>query len=335
MIIGYMRNFKNPTFMVNVLSLTAKAKGIDLLYFRAEDINMEKNKINGLLFEDNEWKNYETDIPKIIDTNTLCLKHKKAIQYLKEHAYLTENGERTFKRRSYMEKLSNKESFNSLIIPTKEYTSFSALKAYLSLYNEIVLKPSASKKGAGIYRVSKNDAGKYIIGYEKQQQVVSIDELQEFCERNIKDKKYLVQQFIKSQTVHGDPFNCRTHLEKNEQGKWEVAKKHVRIGIGQQVVSNLKKDSAINDGDVFVKAHFTENGKEICKRLDKMATEIANEIEKIRRTNIATISFDFGIDRDENIFLFDINGSPDTSRLIAQASVYRSNYYKYLTENIL
>lgn len=61
--IGMLTNFNKPTELAKMTSLVAKAYGMELIYMRPKDINIEEKKVYGKVLVNNKWVDKTTDIP--------------------------------------------------------------------------------------------------------------------------------------------------------------------------------------------------------------------------------------------------------------------------------
>ncbi|WP_077601528.1 YheC/YheD family protein [Oceanobacillus sojae] len=333
MIIGYMRNFNRPNILAKLTSLVAKAKGMEILYFRADDVNMNTKTINGFIFTGSEWHRMETKIPKLIDVSQFCLVYPKVVRFLEKHSYLTVSFKNRISKEVLQYKLLEDGDFKRYVIPSASCSSFFKMKEFLSLYKDVVIKPTRSQRGVGVYRVSINDKGSITIGHNKTEQEISFEELENFYNNKLTEKKHVIQKYITSRTPQGDPFDCRIHMEKNGKGEWVVAKKYIRIGIGQQVISNVNQGGGVAEARVFLKANYPDSAKKMLKELNQLGLKLATKMEQLREVEIPTVGFDIGIDRDGSFYVFEANGAPDTSRLRGEVAMYRTDYYKYLIKN--
>src|SRR5699024_11740718 len=112
----------------------------------------------------------------------------------------------------------------------------------------------------------------------------------------LKKTKYLMQRYIVSRKNLGDPFDCRVHLEKGANNEWKIANMFIRIGIEQSVVSNVSQGGGISRVNSFLEVNYTGKAKQIEKQLHQVSTKIAVEIERITKTQLATMGLDVGID---------------------------------------
>jgi len=336
MIIGFMRNFRNPSYMSKLTAMLCKSQGIDLIYIRPFDVNIEKNKVKGKMFIDNTWINVETDIPPFIDISPYCFKEKnrKTIKYLRNKAFLSDNGNNRISKEKLQEKLQEDNEFAHLVIPTlKVGNDFTRVEDFLNKYSTIVMKPMSGERGKGIYVLKREEKNTYILGHQKEEKKLSYQGLTSFFEESIKHKRYILQKYITSRTIQADPFDCRVHVEKNGEGKWVSARNFIRIGIGQKVVSNVNQGGGLSDPEPFLKANFGSNWKEINDNLNKLAVTLPYKIEELRGTHIMSLGMDIGINSDGKLYLFEANSAPTTAPLKAEAAMLRVEYYKYILQN--
>ena len=153
-----------------------------------------------------------------------------------------------------------------------------------------------------------------------------------FFKESIENKRYIIQKYISSRTLQGDPFDCRVHVEKNGAGKWVSARNFIRIGIGQKVISNVNQGGGISDPEPFLKSNFGEKWEEIINKLNELALSLPNKIEELRKTKLMSMGMDVAIDKNGDLYLFEVNGAPTTTPLRSEAAMLRTEYYKYIMQ---
>src|SRR5699024_10450738 len=223
------------------------------------------------------------------------------------------------------------ERFSHLVIPTKRLESVDDVKEGIKKFKKVVLKPISGERGKGIYIISKNGR-KYIVGFNKEEQVISKRKLTNLFKDKL-SKEYIMQKYITSLSLSGDPFDCRIHFEKNGKGEWEIAKMYIRIGIGQKVISNMNQGGGMADPKNYLKANFPDNWKDIYQNLLELGKVFPYKFEELRKTDIMSLGIDVGIDKTGKIYIFEANGAPTTTMLKAEAINLRTQYYKYLLES--
>lgn len=329
-----MTNYIKPTDLAKLTAMICKYHGIDLIYLRPKDVNVDNGRVTGKMFIDNKWLTVETDLPKFIDISPYCFKarNRKIMKFLRENTLLSDDRVNRLSKVDLQERLKEDEKFRHLVIPTGDADNFNEVQDYLDKYQTIVLKPVAGEKGKGVFIVKK-EKKEYSIGYQKKEKKLNEKRFIEFYEANIKNKKYMLQKYVQSRSLQGDPFDCRIHVEKNGNGEWVSARNYIRIGIGQKVVSNISQGGGVSDPEPFLKANFGDKWEEINEKLNKLAVTLPYKIEELRDTTLMTMGMDIGIDVDGDLYLFEINGAPLTAPLRDRVAMLRSEYYKYVLQN--
>ncbi|WP_080872498.1 YheC/YheD family protein [Oceanobacillus timonensis] len=335
--IGMMANFNKPTELAKMTALISKSYGIELIYMRPKDINIEEQKVYGKVLVNNEWIEKKTDIPPFIDVVPYCFKkeNKKIMDFLRNKTFLSDNRRNVVTKEMLQNTLNNDNYFSHLMIPTHKMKTFKEMYRYLDEYNKIVLKPGKGLRGKGIYIIEKKDKNLFLIGFQKNKWDVDLNNLEAFYDEALKGKNYIVQKYVTSRTPQGDPFDCRVHVEKDGTGKWAIAKIYVRIGIGQSVISNVNQGGGISDPQEFLKANFSDQWKKLYQNLLKLGKEIPAKMEQLRGTHIMSLGLDIGIDKNGKLYLFEVNDGPSTKALISEVAFLRSNYYLYILETQL
>ena len=326
-----MANFNKPTKIAKYISLISQVYGIEVIYMRPSDIDIENETVTGKVFDNNEWVEKQTDIPPFIDIAPYCFKkeNKAITDYLKRNTFLSDNQYGLLSKRALQEQLLKDPEFSHLVIPTHKVNSFEDMQYHLEKYSKVVLKPLGGLQGKGIYVLEKIENG-YLLGHKFRGDQLNEDELEEFFKHSIAKKGYILQQYVSSRTNGGDPFDCRIHVEKNQDGEWESARNYIRIGIGQKVISNVNQGGGISNPIPFLKANFGDQWKTINRKLNQLAVTLPYKVEALRGTNIMTLGMDIGIGRDGQFYLFEVNNGPSTSAVIAEVAYLRSNYYRYI-----
>ncbi|SDK83930.1 YheC/YheD family protein [Lacicoccus qingdaonensis] len=336
MLVGVMSTYIRPPKLIRITALISKAYGIDIIFVRPPDVNIEKETLTGKMLINNKWVTQEREIPDFIDITPYCFKkkYKPVTDYLKEKTFLSDNRDNILTKEALHEYLREDPKYAHLVLPTHNVSTYDDILNYLDQYSKVVLKPSDGIQGKRIYIVEKTE-DKYKVGHNTLEKNMSEDEFFNLFIEKIENQRYLVQKYIVSRTLQGDPFDCRIHVEKNGSGKWQSAKNYIRIGIGQKVISNVNQGGGIADPIPFLKANYGGKWKEIDEKLKKLAVTLPYKIEELRGTHIMSLGIDIGIGRDGELYLFEVNDGPAFKSLIGEIAYLRSNYYKYIQRNII
>lgn len=329
---GYLRKIDKPSKIAKIIAITCKQQGIELVYFTPKDVNLKTHMVNGKIFLNNQWVKIEVPIPKCIDVNPyLYFSNKKVMGYLNRNSILSPNQFGIISKDKLQRKLLESGKVNYLAIPTSKISNFNDLLDYVIRFKKVVVKPKNGLQGKNVYvlKVKDND---FLLGLQKSEEKVTQEQLQIFYEESLHNKGYLIQKYISSTNIHGDPYDCRIHLEKDGQGEWKVLRNYIRIGIGQKVVSNINQGGGIGDLKPFLQSNFPSDWKKVRSRIRKIGKVLPYEIEKVLDNKFSTMGIDVGIDKGGNPYVFEINSYPIVSPVLADVAMTRAEYYKYVLE---
>ncbi len=336
MLVGYMRRAENPPFIAKITAVMCHYYGFELIYMRPKDIDMANNTVRGRMYINNKWVEVTKDLPALIDISAYCFmkETRELMEYLRKNVRLTFDKKNALNKAKLQRELAKDGEFSHLVIPTAKAKTFEDVEAFLEKYSTIVMKPVYGQQGKGIYKLKQN-GDEYLLGYQKEEQRLTRDELEKHFQTNISGKNYILQKYITSRSKAGDPFDCRIHVQKNRNGKWQVAKKYIRIGIGQKVMSNVNQGGGISDTKPFLKANFDDKWKEIEDNLTELGETLPYKIEQLKKTPTMSIGFDVAIDKSGDLYLFESNGAPNTTPLVAHSALLNVEYYTFIRDNEL
>src|SRR5699024_12441373 len=120
MIVGFMRNFRKPSYLAKLVAVVSKYQGIELIYLRPSDVNVKKGTVNGRMFIDNSWVSVEVPLTKFIDISPYCFrqKNRKIIEYLRKSTILSDNRIVRMNNEELQYELNKANQFLHLVIPT-------------------------------------------------------------------------------------------------------------------------------------------------------------------------------------------------------------------------
>ncbi|ANS73730.1 hypothetical protein AWM70_03375 [Paenibacillus yonginensis] len=203
----------------------------------------------------------------------------------------------------------------SIINPTGDQ-----IKDMLERHSIVYYKPSGGSLGNGIYRISYVPQSGYFVRYRKKsgnalQKFGSFGALMRTLQRRHGHglRSYVVQQGIRLIEVDGCPIDFRFHMHKNGRNQWAV------VGIGAKkagkgsVTTHIKNGGSLLTPQQALTRAFGAKGEEVLRRAKQVAVTLAESIERHHEHLIGELGFDLGIDKDENIWMFEANAKPGRS----------------------
>lgn len=194
------------------------------------------------------------------------------------------------------------------------------IKDMLDRHSFVYYKPSAGSLGKGIYRLSYVPKRGYYARYRSTkgnvlQRFGSFGSLMRTLQarhgRSL--RSYVVQQGIRLIEIDNCPLDFRFHMHKNGKNQWVV------VGIGAKkagkgsVTTHLKNGGSLLTPQQALSRAFGARGEEVLNNAKKTAITIAEAIETRDQHLIGEIGFDFGIDKEEKIWMFEANAKPGRS----------------------
>ncbi|WP_223068444.1 YheC/YheD family protein [Paenibacillus caui] len=209
----------------------------------------------------------------------------------------------------------NKYVPESIMSPSPEQ-----IKGMLDRYSIVYYKPTGGSLGNGIYRISHVPQTGYFVRYRKKtgnvlQRFGSFSSLMRTLQRQHGRglHRYVVQQGIRLIEIEGCPIDFRFHMHKNGKNQWAV------VGIGAKkagrgsVTTHIKNGGSLLTPQQALNRAFGANGEEVLRRAKQVAISLAEAIEHHHEHLIGELGFDLGIDKDENIWMFEANAKPGRS----------------------
>ncbi len=330
---------RNSYPLVYAFACFAKVKGVNFFYFTPEDINYEAKTIIGKTLEDNNWVEREFQYPDYIYDRLRAKGRAKAHKQLyTEFENIPFNnytrGGSSNKSVVY-KKILNGGRFKENIIPYEKINNEDTVITYLHKYNQIICKSETGRAGMTVYFIESVNSN-YKVTLLKETKILNYFELMDLIkEKMLEDgADYIVQPFIKSTTLDGNPFDLRAHMMKDGTGKWSIVKIYPRIGSISAKVSNLHLGGSTCELKNFLAKHiFVDNIPEFRKKLQKFSIDFANYFEGLLDDSLSEMGLDIAVDENLNIWLFEVNTNDvDKMNLKYEAADFAISYGKYVVE---
>ncbi len=288
-------------FSKNLQNLSNK-RNIHMICFTLENVNLEKDLVEGLLIEKTSMRYQSVTMPKFIlniGTYSKFSKKTKINQLMKMQGYLLINPINNLNQAVLFDILSSLPAIKNCILPFSTL-SFLIISEYLSNSNRIFLLPEIRGLNPSAIQIEKKSLksnSKYSIKTREKHQYCNKDKLYFHVQKLIRNKRYLVVQGKDLLFWNGVPLEARVYIQKGIAGKWSITKM-----IGKNEI--FLKDSLVYD---TVDELETLLVKIIPEKVDCIIKNLAN-----LSLNICTF-LDYYIPNFGNFmldFIFDEEGSP-------------------------
>lgn len=194
------------------------------------------------------------------------------------------------------------------------------IKEMLDRHQFVYFKPSSGSLGIGIYRLTYLPKKGYFARYTTngknvllrfKQYASLIRMLQAKHGRSLRN--YVVQQGVRLIEIDGCPIDFRFHMHKNGDDQWVV------VGVGAKkagrgsVTTHVKNGGQLMTPRQALEQTFGNRAEEVLEHAKDIAIELAEAIERNHPHLLGELGFDIGIDREEQVWMFEANAKPGRS----------------------
>jgi glutathione synthase/RimK-type ligase-like ATP-grasp enzyme len=305
------------------LSILGREKGIFVFVFSPRQLDVHSQKVIGYSYDPvlRKWKKSSFPLPDLIYDR--CFydgpAHFKSYQpYIKQLKMMQVPfmGYGLKGKWEVHEIIENIETLRSYVPKSVVVTKLSAILAELEQY-PIILKPIAGSQGKSIYKLEFSGQGTLISGRDHNnrmfQERIPTQHLPEWLKRKIAPKRYLMQPYLNLTTNDGRAFDIRSLVQKGRDSAWSLTGMAARCGKKDSLTSNLHGGGDVYPALAFLCKQFgDEQGRTIHDQLQKLSIQICSALEE-KHGRLVEVGVDFGVDRDQNIWLLEANSKPGRS----------------------
>ena len=229
--------------------------------------------------------------------------------------------------------LKDEDAVSSYIPDSTIYKSWNDIEHMLKSHKSIYVKPIWGMKGIGVVKVSAVDNA-IIFNYREngENKEKAVKDLKKASENLFIPNRYIIQQSIELINNKDRIVDLRCVLQKDETQNWICNAIIARLGAHGSVVSNIsnggeaktaadffKEDMLLPEKDAFILRERVINYcMEICRLLDKYGL------------NLGVLGLDIGIDKEERLWLIEINSRSPNPAIVLRANDVLS-YYNILS----
>ncbi|MBP3039635.1 YheC/YheD family protein [Bacillaceae bacterium Marseille-Q3522] len=311
---------ERSSFFAKILAVN-KSVGAIAYIFGMQHIDWESGVIKGYFYEKSQWKTFEVPFPNVIYDRLPNRQSEKLIQLKKIKERLEKDylipwfNPGFFNKLDIFEKLQQDDIVSSYLPETHPFTSFSIMERMLADYGHVYVKPKNGSLGFAVHQIIY-DRKKSIYycrfrdlsGKNKLRKFFSLEALMTHVFANRKLSSMIVQQGIHLIRENNRPLDFRVHTNKDDNGEWKVTAIAAKIAGEGSVTTHLNNGGTIKTlAEICTTAEQEQGYKQ---QLIDAALTISKALDQQIPGIIAEIGFDFGIDRNGKLWLFEANSKP-------------------------
>lgn len=216
-LIGMLHHREDPNNVKKsyAYAAVAQAEGIDFFYFTPRKVNIKEQKILGKVYENGEWIEKEFPFPDAIYNASYPVSDQAAqiFDYLSERIPFTSHS--IGDKLSVYNRIKKAKEFEQYLIPFYEITDVQMVFHMIKRYGKLIIKPLSGHQGGGVVFIKEYGENHYKMNEAGVKSLINKKQLIDLISLKIKEKDYLIQQFISCQIKSGQVFDFRLHLQKN------------------------------------------------------------------------------------------------------------------------
>ncbi|RLQ97316.1 YheC/YheD family endospore coat-associated protein [Falsibacillus albus] len=317
-----IRPIGERSFLFAKLLSSHASSGVVPFLFGEQHIDWGQGVIEGFFFTNKGWESLKVPFPNVVydrlpNRRSEKLKASQAVKERFEKDYLIPwYNPGFFNKLEVFEKLYNVGEAEPFLPETSPFQSFHQIEKMLADYGHVFIKPQNGSLGLGVHQLiydKKNHAYycRYRDGENRLQKFSTLEALMKKVFANRSLERMLVQQGIYLIRHEQRPIDFRVHVNKDEHGEWKLS------AIAAKIAGTGSPTTHINNGgtvktleEIFPDKTAQQKYKD---KLEQAALLLAQALEKQVGGIIAEIGFDFGLDRQDRVWLFEANSKPGRS----------------------
>jgi hypothetical protein len=216
----------------------------------------------------------------------------------------------------------------SLYLPATQIVTPYSIFQYLTLYQQIILKPCVGQWGQGVIQVTALNDGCFEIHFKRKRTIFqNKNDTLRYLEMNFFSKKrYLVQQKIQLAQINGNPFDVRIMVQrKDRDSPWWVTGRLIKVASNNFIITNVAKsvltieEGLQNNEAINVDVHHLIN------EIDQICLLTATHLGKINE-ELYSLGYDIGVTENGEAFIIEVNFKPDISmfKLLKDETIYQT-----------
>jgi glutathione synthase/RimK-type ligase-like ATP-grasp enzyme len=323
------------------LSLIGRREGVPVFVFCPKEVNLTSNTLIGYRYqpEKRKWERNQFPLPSLVYDRCFYVNpgHFQSYQpYVKrlKQSNIPFMGYGLQGKWEVYEILEKYEQLRPYIPKSRIIYQLSDIWPELQRH-PIIFKPKAGSQGKNIYRLEKIHHEVDINGRNNENRAIKTklpaSRLDDWLKTVLTPRRFLIQPYLELTTKAGRSYDVRSLVQKNAEGRWTVTGMAVRCGKKDSLTSNLHGGGDVYPITSFLQREFGDDAQSIIDTLQKLSIEICTCLED-HHGRLIEVGVDFGIDRNQNIWVLEANSKPGRSvfRIIQDKASSRASVEKLI-----
>lgn len=309
--IGMLKTKDDDEKLAVACAYVAHYENVNFYTFTPNDIDYNEMLIKGHFFEKGKWVSKIVEYPDVI-YDRYRLKgikgHNTAYEELDGIPFTNEFYGNSISKLQVYDKLKSSGELDDVIIPYKKVEKVRDILEFINVYGAVIVKPEIGSFARGVHYISEQRYNTYFVAERDQEIELSEVELRKHINELLDTGTFIVQQYISTRTVDGQPFDIRVHMMKDGNNEWDFASIYPRIGVRYATISSTGSGGYVGGLHGFIKRNFSKNSSSsIKKTIKSLSVVIAKKFSSFYAERFNEMALDLALDPNGHPYLIEIN----------------------------
>lgn len=323
---GFTSNMQRPVsdrtlMFAQYLTATEKMGGYFFL-FGSHVIDWDAGMITGYFYTKNGWQKFDVPFPHVVYNRIPNRKAEQLpiLQKIKENMqnryFIPWFNSGFFNKWMVYEKLRKDDRVNQYLPETIINPSIEKIEAMLDQYKHVYVKPANGSLGIGIHHIIKREKdGMYYCRFqdehEKKIMIKRYPTVQQLVDAHVpsSERSNLVfQQGVSLMKINNRSLDFRIHANKDIHGQWKISALAAKVSAYNQLTTHIANGGSVKPIDELISEnHLFEP---YIEKLKQITLSLSRALEEKLEGFHGEFGFDMGVDRNGNIWMFEVNSKP-------------------------
>ncbi|MDF2924932.1 MAG: hypothetical protein K0R57_3846 [Paenibacillaceae bacterium] len=272
-----------------------------------------RTKIKALVNTNGRYVQTYIDMPEVIHNRAIHLDSKSA----RKLAALADSGVDIYNLNTRYDKLflHNLLAQDPVILPHLPVTlqaTYDGIRQMMGMYPSLILKPVNGSVGQGIMLLKQTGDGRWLWKHRSGRRQPWLHRY--FLRRipplllsKLRNRKYLVQQYLPLARYDGSPFDIRVSVQRGESGEWQLTGMVGKAAKRGAFLTNVAQGGTVVSLEMFFLHHPLWDPVDLKHRIGELSLHIARYMSSLL-PGLADLGLDMGIMEDGHIIFIEANG---------------------------
>ncbi|USB32497.1 YheC/YheD family protein [Paenibacillus sp. YPG26] len=289
--------------------------GLIPVFIHIGDIHIRKGRTAAYIYQNHQYEQVSMPIPDVIHNRAIFQNNAAhpTIRVLISRGVEVFNVNNRYGK-DVIHRLLSADPFLRDSLPDTAVFSYPALRRFMEIHHDLILKPCRGTVGRGIIRLRHDKSGWRITYPSSMRRPACIQhklrrgELPPYVQQYLHRFPYLIQERIPLAESKGRSFDFRVTVQRGMTGEWAVTGMFAKKSPPGMFVSNLAGGGkACPVPELLAEVMPSSQTSVVIAQVEHLALTIASYLS-MKLPLLADLGLDIGVTQDGRIYFIECNG---------------------------